>query len=76
MDVDPACIYVGAGAQVLYSMVVKLLGSGPAFAVEDPGARGSRPSTKAPAARVAYVPVDAGMSAAALARRAGPPWPT
>lgn len=68
MDVDPACIYVGAGAQVLYSMVVKLLGSGPAFAVEDPGAPGLAALYEGAGARVAYVPVDAeGMSAAALA---------
>lgn len=68
MDVDPACIYVGAGAQVLYSMVVKLLGSGTAFAVEDPGAPGLAALYEGAGARVAYVPVDAeGMSAAALA---------
>lgn len=68
MDVDPACIYVGAGAQVLYLMVVKLLGSGLAFAVEDPGAPGLAALYEGAGARVAYVPVDAeGMSAAALA---------
>lgn len=67
MDVDPACIYVGAGAQVLYSVVVKLLGAQRTFAVEDPGAPGLAAFYEGDGARAAFVPVDAeGMSASAL----------
>lgn len=34
---DPACIVVGAGAQVLYNMLVQLLGNARTVGVEDPG---------------------------------------
>ncbi len=37
MAVDPACVVVAAGAQVLDNMLVQLLGRGRVFAVEDPG---------------------------------------
>ncbi len=37
MEVDPSCIIVGAGAQVLYNMIVQLLGRKCVYAVETPG---------------------------------------
>ena len=37
VDVDPACIVVGAGAQTVYAMVARLMGTDATFAVEDPG---------------------------------------
>lgn len=37
MEVDPACIVVGAGAQLLDTMLVQLIGSDATYAVEDPG---------------------------------------
>lgn len=37
MHVDPECIVVGAGAQMLYLMVVQLLGMGNRIALENPG---------------------------------------
>ena len=37
MDVNPECIVVGAGSQVLYNWLVQLLGRGLRYGVEDPG---------------------------------------
>ncbi len=37
MEVDPACIVVGAGAQLLDTMLVQLIGRDATYAVEDPG---------------------------------------
>ena len=37
MNVDPECIVVGAGSQVLYNLIVQLLGRDLRFGVEDPG---------------------------------------
>ena len=37
MAVDPACVVVAAGAQILDNMLVQLLGREKTFAVEDPG---------------------------------------
>ena len=37
MDVAPACVLVGAGAQVLDGLIVQLVGRGLTYAVEDPG---------------------------------------
>jgi GntR family transcriptional regulator / MocR family aminotransferase len=37
MDVDPECVVVGAGSQVLYNLIVQLLGRDLRFGVEDPG---------------------------------------
>lgn len=37
MHVDPECIVVGAGAQMLYLMVMQLLGMGNRIALENPG---------------------------------------
>ncbi len=37
MEVDPDCIVVGAGSQVLYNWIIQLLGRGLRYGVEDPG---------------------------------------
>ena len=37
MEVDPDCIVVGAGSQVLYNLLVQLLGRSLRYGVEDPG---------------------------------------
>lgn len=37
MEVDPECIVVGAGSQVLYNWLVQLLGRNLRYGVEDPG---------------------------------------
>lgn len=37
MEVDPECIVIGAGSQVLYSWLVQLLGRDLRYGVEDPG---------------------------------------
>ena len=37
MEVDPACVVVGAGAQTLDNAIVQLLGHDLTYAVEDPG---------------------------------------
>lgn len=37
MEVDPECIVVGAGSQVLYNWLVQLLGRSLRYGVEDPG---------------------------------------
>lgn len=37
LDVDPSCIVVGAGSQVLYNFIVQLLGRDKRYGVEDPG---------------------------------------
>lgn len=37
MEVDPECIVVGAGSQVLYNWLVQLLGRNLCYGVEDPG---------------------------------------
>ncbi len=37
MDVDPECVVIGAGSQVLYNLIVQLLGRDLRFGVEDPG---------------------------------------
>ena len=60
MDVDPGCIVVGAGAQVLDTMIVQLLGRGLTYALEDPGyPRLTRLYGACGVQRVAHVPLDA-----------------
>ncbi len=68
MDVDPGCIVVGAGAQVLDTMVVQLLGRGLTYAIEDPGyPRLTRLYKACGVRRVVHVPLDAdGVQMAAL----------
>ncbi len=59
MDVDPSCIVVGAGAQVLDTMIVQLLGRGLTFALEDPGyPRLTRLYSACGVRQVAHVPLD------------------
>ncbi len=60
MAVDPDCIVVGAGAQVLYNMVVQLLGRDRCVAVEDPGYARLTSIYRANDVSVAPVPLDTG----------------
>ena len=60
MAVDPDCIVVGAGAQVLYNMVVQLLGRNLPVAVEDPGYVRLASIYRANDVPVAHVPLDTG----------------
>ena len=61
MEVDPGCIVVGAGAQVLDTMIVQLLGRGLTYALEDPGyPRLTRLYGACGVRRVAHVPLDDG----------------
>ena len=39
MEVDPACILVGAGAEYCYNLLIQLLGRENCFGLEDPGHR-------------------------------------
>ena len=67
MGVDPDRIFIGAGAQMLYDVVVKLLGPNRVYAVEDPGYPRLADTYRADGARVAFVSVDdEGMSVDAL----------
>lgn len=59
MEVDPDRIVVGAGAQVLYNIIVQLLGRGSVFAVEDPGYPLLTSAYRANGAEVAHIPLDA-----------------
>ncbi len=58
MDVDPACVVVGAGAQVLDNMIVQLLGREALYALEDPGYVRLTHLYQANGARVCHVPLD------------------
>ena len=61
MEVDPDCIVVGAGAQVLDTMIVQLLGRGLTYALEDPGyPRLTRLYGACGVRQVAHVPLDDG----------------
>lgn len=68
MEVDPGRIVVGAGAQVLDTMIVQLLGRSRTYALEDPGyPRLTRLYAACGVRRIAYVPLDAdGVQMAAL----------
>ena len=59
MEVDPSCIVVGAGSQVLYNLVVQLLGRGLTYGVENPGYARLRQIYRANDIRLALVPLDA-----------------
>lgn len=59
MEVDPAQIVVGAGAQTLYHLLVQLLGRGRRFAVEDPGYPRLAATYRAEGVEVAPVALDA-----------------
>ena len=58
MEVDPACVVLGAGAQVLDNMIVQLLGREKTYALEDPGYVRLTNLYKANGVRVCHVPLD------------------
>ncbi|WP_172623333.1 MocR-like pyridoxine biosynthesis transcription factor PdxR [Arabiibacter massiliensis] len=68
LEVDPACILVGSGAQTLYNLLVQLLGRGLRYAVEDPGYPRLTSVYRANDVELDHVPLDAGgIDVAALA---------
>lgn len=68
LEVDPACIVVGAGAQTLYNLLVQLLGRNLRFAVEDPGYPRLTSVYRANDVELAHVTLDGdGIDVAALA---------
>lgn len=67
MDVDPANIVIGAGAQLLDTMLVQLLGQDRVYAVEDPGYLRLTHIYRAMGCEVRHIPLDdEGVSLAAL----------
>lgn len=67
MEVDPECIVVGAGSQVLDSLIIQLLGRDRVYAVEDPGYPRLTKLYHANGAQLVHVPLDAdGVSVSAL----------
>lgn len=58
MEVDPACIVVGAGAQVLYNAIVQLLGRRAGYAVENPGYPRLTAIYGVNDVRLAHIPLD------------------
>lgn len=58
MEVDPSCIVVGAGAQVLYNAIVQLLGRHVAYAVENPGYPRLTAIYGANDVQLAHIPLD------------------
>lgn len=59
MDVDPEAIVIGAGAQLLDTMLVQLLGREKAYAVEDPGYLRLTRIYQASGCDVCHIPLDA-----------------
>ena len=67
MEVDPECVVVGAGAQLLDVMIAQLFGGSLVVAVEDPGYTRLSRVYEAAGAQVRHVPLDAeGVSMGAL----------
>lgn len=67
MDVTPEQIVIGAGTEVLYSLLVQLLGQDRRYAVEDPGYGKIARIYRSSRAAVSFVPLDeSGLSVSAL----------
>lgn len=67
MDVTPDQIVIGAGTEVLYSLLVQLLGQDRRYAVEDPGYGKIARIYRSNRAAVSFVPLDeSGLSVSAL----------
>lgn len=67
MDVDPRCIVIGAGSQVLYNLLVQLLGREQRYGIEDPGYPRLTSIYRANDVSLAHLPLDTqGVSMAAL----------
>ena len=72
MEVDPECVVVGAGAQVLDGAIVQLLGRhGLSVALEDPGYPRLTSLYRAHGARVEHIPLDAQGMRCDLLERSG-----
>ena len=69
MQVDPEQIIVGAGTELLYHLLIQLLGRDKCYAVEDPGYSKIAAIYESNQVQVQYVGIDeAGLSAAQLRR--------
>ncbi|MFR3273206.1 MAG: PLP-dependent aminotransferase family protein [Slackia sp.] len=67
LETDPDCIVVGAGAQVLYNLIIQLLERPEAVALEDPGYGRLASIYEANGIRISPVPLDSkGISSEAL----------
>ncbi len=71
MDAAPEQIIVGAGTEVLYSLLVQLLGQERRYAVEDPGYSKIARIYRSNRAEVSFVPLDGGGLSAEALRRSG-----
>ena len=58
MDVDPACIIIGAGTEYLYGLLLQLLGRDRSYCIEDPGYRTISKVYNAGNAHCVYAPMD------------------
>ena len=58
MQVDSACIVVGAGTEYLYSLLIQLLGHGRIYCMEDPGYRKSAQIYRANGAECRWASLD------------------
>ena len=68
MEVDPECIVVGAGSQVLYNLLVQLLGRSLRYGVEDPGYMRLTRIYEANDVSLSHIPLDRyGVSMASVA---------
>lgn len=58
ISADPNQIFIGAGTEYLYSILIKLLGRTSVFAVEDPGYRRISQIYEAENVKIRYIPLD------------------
>jgi GntR family transcriptional regulator/MocR family aminotransferase len=71
MNVDPACIVIGSGAQTLYNLMVQLLGRQRTYAIENPGYPKLASIYQSAGAAIAPIPLDEqGMQIAPLQQSA------
>lgn len=67
MEVNPDCIVIGAGSQVLYNVLVQLLGHDKAYGIEDPGYPRLTSIYQANNISLVHIPLDSlGISMSAL----------
>lgn len=59
MEVDPDCIVIGAGSQLLYNLLVQLLGRDRTYGIEDPGYPRLTSIYKANDVSLVHLPLDA-----------------
>ena len=72
MNIDPDNIVIGAGAQLLDTMLVQLLGADKVYAVEDPGYLRLTRIYQAMGCNVRHIPLDDGGGLEYSAEKVGP----